>query len=215
MPRFETQLQSHNQGSSDSRISIVYQEPYNENESNIQSLITACDLPADLEKKIKALQTFDPTFNVFVSETGKISLKYDKSKTITTMQNMCRLIFGTPRTNFTSQVKEETFEKLARKQENSNGCLIRYRGHDPEGPYYVQCWIHKCLIIILAYGDKSSTSCEALLTWIKSKGQHETAEGDHFITYTNYLVYIIVIKYLRKLIRIFDFKILLIAYLII
>lgn len=80
VPRFETQLPSHNQGSSDSRISIVYQEPYNENESNIQSLITACDLPADIEQKIKALQTFDPTFNIFVSETGKISLKYDKSK---------------------------------------------------------------------------------------------------------------------------------------
>lgn len=176
VPRFETQLPSHNQGSSDSRISIVYQEPYNENESNIQSLITACDLPADIEQKIKALQTFDPTFNIFVSETGKISLKYDKSKTITTTQNMCRLIFGIPRTDFTSRVKEETFEKLARKQEDSNGCLIRYRGHDPEGPYYVQCWIHKCLIIILAYGDKSNTSCEALLTWIKSKGKQKTSK---------------------------------------
>lgn len=90
---------------------------------------------------------------------------------------MCRLIFKIPRINFTTQVKKETFEKLSRKQKESKGCVIRYRRHDLVGPYYVQCWIHKCLIIILAYGDKSNTSCEALLTWIKSKGKHETADG--------------------------------------
>lgn len=111
-----------------------------------------------------------------MSETGKISLKYDKSKTSVSFQDMCRLIFEIPRTRFTTQVKKETFEKLARKQKDSKGCLIRYRRHNLKGPYYVQCWIHKCLVIILAYGDKSNTNCEALLTWIKSKGQRETAE---------------------------------------
>lgn len=189
MPRFETQLPSEIEDSSDSMISVVYQEPENENETNIRSLITACDLPPYLEEKLKALQTFDQTFNIFVSETGKISLKYDKSKTSVSFQNMCRLIFEIPRTNFTTQVKKETFEKLARKQTDSKGCLIRYRRHNLKGPYYVQCWIHKCLIIILAYGDKSNTNCEALLTWIKSKGQHETAEGDHFITAFNCHLY--------------------------
>uniref|UniRef100_A0A8W8K1W2 Macro domain-containing protein n=1 Tax=Magallana gigas TaxID=29159 RepID=A0A8W8K1W2_MAGGI len=176
MPRFETQLPSKIKDSSDSMISVVYQEPDNENESKIRSLITACELPADVEEKLKALQTFDQTFNIFVSETGKISLKYNKSKTRVSFQDMCRLIFEIPRTNFTTQVKKETFEKLARKQKDSKGCLVRYQRHNLKGPYYIQCWIHKCLVIILAYGDKSNTNCEALLTWIKSKGQHETAE---------------------------------------
>ncbi|XP_065935359.1 uncharacterized protein [Magallana gigas] len=175
----ETQLPSTD--SNDHRMSVVIQNPVfdlvNENESNVESIITDCDSPADLEEQLKALQTFDPTFNIFALETGKFSLKYDKSKTTVLLQNMCRLIFKIPRINFTTQVKKETFEKLSRKQKESKGCVIRYRRHDLVGPYYVQCWIHKCLIIILAYGDKSNTSCEALLTWIKSKGKHETADG--------------------------------------
>lgn len=175
----ETQLPSTD--SNDHRMSVVIQNPVfdlvNENESNVESIITDCDLPADLEEQLKALQTFDPTFNNFALETGKFSLKYDKSKTTVPLQNMCRLIFKIPRINFTTQVKKETFEKFSRKQKESKGCVIRYRRHDLVGPYYVQCWIHKCLIIILAYGDKSNTSCEALLTWIKSKGKHETADG--------------------------------------
>lgn len=158
----------------------------NKNESNVQSIITDCNLPADLEKHLKALQTIDPTFNIFALETGKISLKYDNRKTRISLQEMCRLIFEIPRTNFTTQLKKETFKKLARKQKDSKGCLIGYRRHELEEPYYVQCWIHKCLIITLAYGDKSNTRCEALLTWIKSKRKHETAEGDNFITTSNW-----------------------------
>lgn len=172
-----------------SKSSIDHRKPVldlvNKNGPNLQSLITACDIPANLEKKLKALQTIDHAFNIFVSETGKLSLKYDNSKTRISLQYMCHLIFEIPRINFTTQVKVETFEKLARKQKDSKGCLIRYRRHDLEGPYYIQCWIHKCLIIILAYGDKSNTSCAALLTWIKPKGKHETEEGDNFITTSN------------------------------
>lgn len=88
MSSSETQLPSTD--SNDHRMSVVIQNPVfdlvNENESNVESIITDCDLPADLEEQLKALQTFDPTFNIFALETGKFSLKYDKARP----QSLCR-----------------------------------------------------------------------------------------------------------------------------
>lgn len=56
MSSSETQLPSTD--SNDHRMSVVIQNPVfdlvNENESNVESIITDCDLPADLEEQLKA-----------------------------------------------------------------------------------------------------------------------------------------------------------------
>lgn len=154
-----------------SRSSVVIQEVITDDMIkdmlNIQSLITTCELPDKLKTELKALQTIDPTLDVRVSETGKISIKYDASKTFACFRHLCHLVFQIPRELYTIQVTKETCDTLGKKQKDERGCLIRYRRHVLKGPYYVKCWIHRCLVIILSYGDKSNTNCEALLKWIR------------------------------------------------
>lgn len=163
---------------------------------NLQSLITACELPDKLKTELKALQTMNPTLDVCVSKTGKISIKYDASKTCVSFRHLCHLVFQIPRELCTIQVTKETYDKLEKKQKDERGCLIRYRRHVLQGPYYVKCWIHRCLVIILSYGDKSNTNCDALLKWIRPTLKHskkdqksrkdETQEGIILQFYLNF-----------------------------
>lgn len=167
----------HSTRSRNSRGSVVIQEVITDdiinNLLNLQSLITTCELPDKLKTELKALQIMDPTLDVSVSKTGKISIKYDASKTYVSFRHLCHLVFQIPRELCTIQVTKETYGK---KQKDERGCLIRYRRHVPKGPYYVKCWIHRCLVIILSYGDKSNTNCEALLKWIRPTLKHSKTD---------------------------------------
>lgn len=166
----------HSTRSINSRTSVVIQEVITDDMIkdmlNLQSLMTACEMSDKLKTDLKALQTMDPTLDVSVSETGKISIKYDASKTFASFRYLCHLVFQIPRELCTIQVTKETYDKLGKKQKDERGCLIRYRRHVLKGPYYVKCWIHRCLVIILSYGDKSNTNCEALLKWIRPTLKH-------------------------------------------
>lgn len=75
---------------------------------NLQSVITACELPGELKKKMRALRTMDPTLDVSVSETGKISIKYDSNKTRVIFRDLCYLVYQIPRELFTIKMTRDT-----------------------------------------------------------------------------------------------------------
>lgn len=182
------------------RGSVVIQEAITDDMINdllnLQSLITACELPDKLKTELKAFQTTDPTLDVCVSKTGKISIKCNARKTCVSFRHLCQMVFQIPRELCTIHVTKETYDKLEKKQKDESGCLIRYCRHVLKGPYYVKCWIHRCLVIILSYGDKSNTNCEALLKWIRPTLKHskkdqksqkdETQEGIILQFYSNF-----------------------------
>lgn len=184
---------------------------------NLQSIITACELPDELKKKMRALRTMDPTLDVSVSETGKISIKYDSNKTCVIFRDLCYLVYQIPRELFTIKMTRDTYEKLGKKQKDEVGCLIRYRRHVLKGPYYVKYWIHRGLVIILSYGDKSNTNCEALLKWIRptlknsktdKRGQKDETEKGIFVQFyspilCSFKILSLEIRYLVKYVLIF------------
>lgn len=131
-----------------------------------------------LRKEFEALQTIDPATDARLSDTGEITLTNDPKNHHVTSKLLRSLISKIP-TECESlpikrQLTKESLDGHIEDQQSLNSCLIRYHRHVKQEPAYDFCWIHRHLIIILARGDETCTSCDSRLEWVNAVAEEET-----------------------------------------